>query len=171
MPGPAHRRKAFAYITSGRRILLLAHPDHPEAGIQVPAGTMRPGESAERAALREATEETGLVNLELVRVLGEQEFDMRPFGRDEIHHRTFVHMRCEVTTPDAWDHWETDPDGSPGERIRFTLFWASLDAPLPDLIADHSAFIADHGTFIQELRAAECHTPARQSYRSPPPGR
>jgi ADP-ribose pyrophosphatase YjhB (NUDIX family) len=133
--------KVFAYITSGRRILLLAHPDHPEAGIQVPAGTMRHGETVEQAAMREATEETGLTDLEFVGVLGEQSFDMRSFGRDEIHNRTFTHIRCHEPTADAWEHWETDPEGSPGERIRFELFWASLDEPLPELIVGHDAFI------------------------------
>ncbi len=137
----ARKAKVFAYITSGRRILLLAHPDHPEAGIQVPAGTMQQDETVEQAAIREATEETGLTELEFVEVLGEQSFDMRAFGRDEIHDRTFTHIRCHEPAPDAWEHWETDPDDSPGERIRFELFWASLDGPLPKLIAGHDAFI------------------------------
>ena len=37
------RRKAFAYVTSGTRLLLFTHPEAPEAGIQIPAGTMAPG--------------------------------------------------------------------------------------------------------------------------------
>lgn len=135
------KRKAFAYITSGRRLLLLAHPDHPKAGLQISAGTMRPDESVVAAALREAEEETGLAGLEVVGVLGKRTFDMRPFGRDEIHERTFVHLDCHEPTPDEWEHWECDPDDSPGERIRFTLFWISLDEPLPALIAGHDAFI------------------------------
>ncbi|MCO6502731.1 MAG: NUDIX domain-containing protein [Acidimicrobiales bacterium] len=47
-------RKALAYVTAGTRLLLLVHPDHPEAGIQVPAGTIRSGEEPGDAALREA---------------------------------------------------------------------------------------------------------------------
>ncbi len=141
MTDSAPKRKAFAYVTSGRRILLLAHPDHPDSGIQVPAGTVRPGEPVEAAALREAEEETGLARLELVGVLGKRDFDMSPFGRHEIHHRTFVHLRCQSEEPDTWEHWEDDPEGLPGERIRFRLFWVSLDEPLPDLIAGHDAFI------------------------------
>lgn len=135
------KRKAFAYITSGRRLLLLAHPDHPDSGIQVPAGTVRPGESIEDATLREATEETGLMGLDVVAVLGEQTFDMRPFGRDEVHYRTFVHLECREVTPESWEHWERDPEGQPGSQIRFRLFWGALDEPLPELTAGHDAAI------------------------------
>jgi len=136
------KRKAFANITHGRRILLLFHPDHPGAGIQVPAGTMRPGEAVEDSIRREAAEETGLTSLEYVGVLGTQRFDMRPFGRDELHDRWFGLLRCHEHTPESWEHWETDPDDAPGERVRFTLRWANLDVPLPELIAGHGAFIA-----------------------------
>jgi hypothetical protein len=34
------RQKAFAYITHQKRLLVFRHVDVPEAGIQVPAGTM-----------------------------------------------------------------------------------------------------------------------------------
>lgn len=134
-------RKAFAYITSQRRLLLLAHPDHPEAGIQVPAGTMRPGEKAIEAALREAWEETGLTNLEAVQILGVRAFDLRPFGRGEVHRRTFVHLVCHASTRESWEHMERDTEGQPGEQFRFRLFWAALDEPLPELIGGHDAML------------------------------
>ena len=135
------KRKAFAYITSGRCVLLLAHPDHPDAGIQVPAGTVRAGEAVLDAAVREAREETGLTGLEVMGVLGEHTFDMRPFGRNEMHHRTFAHLVCREATPESWEHWEGDPEGRPGEKIRFQLYWVSLDEPLPELVAGHAAAI------------------------------
>jgi ADP-ribose pyrophosphatase YjhB (NUDIX family) len=148
------KRKAFAYITAERdghpHLLLLAHPDHPDAGIQVPAGTMREGEEARAAILREAFEETGLPDLEIASVLGEVVFDARPYGRNELHHRTFAHLVCRHPIPESWDHWETDPDDSPGERIRFTLYWASLDEPLPDLIPGHDAFISELRSALAE---------------------
>lgn len=142
---PIHKEKVFAVITrvvgGELEVLLLIHPDHPEAGIQLPAGTVKPDEEMLAAARREAEEETGLRGLELVGVLGEAEFDARPWGRNELHHRTFVHFRCLEPTADAWEHWEEDPDDAPGERFRFELRWVPLDDSLPDLIGDHGAGI------------------------------
>ena len=63
--------KVFAYITHGNQLLVFSHPDFPEAGIQVPAGTIEEGETAEAAVMREAFEETGLANLKRIRMLGE----------------------------------------------------------------------------------------------------
>jgi 8-oxo-dGTP pyrophosphatase MutT (NUDIX family) len=135
------RRKAFAYVTSGPRLLLFTHPEHPEAGIQVPAGTMAPGEAPAAAALREAREETGLTALRLDRWIGRQLFDTRPYGRDEHHDRWFFHIRCDEA-PERWRHWETDPsDGGP--PIPFAFFWADLREALPDLIAGHDRFIPE----------------------------
>ena len=156
---PMTVRKAFAYITSGRRLLVFAHAHHPDAGIQVPAGTMRPDEEPIAAALREAHEETGLVDLDVVGILGETVFDDRPYGNDVLHHRTFVHLRRREETPEQWEHWETDPHGEPGGRYLLVLSWASLDAPLPDLIPGHDAFIP---ALVAALdRPAQANRPSR----------
>src|SRR5687767_5079077 len=112
---PIYRRKAFAYITHrdprlGERLLVFSHPRAPEAGIQVPAGTMRDGESPAAAVLREAHEETGLEGLELVGLLGEQVRDMADHGRAEIHRRWFFHLRHVGDPPAVWRNYEPDPD-------------------------------------------------------------
>ena len=139
---PVLKHKVFAYITYGGRLLVFRHPESPEAGIQVPAGTVHEGEDLEVAVLREATEETGRPDLALVRFLGEQVFDRRAdVGRDEIHHRHFYHLRCTGDPPVTWRHWETDPsDGSPGP-IPFDFFWAPLPDGVPELIADHGKLL------------------------------
>jgi 8-oxo-dGTP pyrophosphatase MutT (NUDIX family) len=64
-------RKATAFITrdtsKGREVLVF---EHPQAGIQLPAGTVEDGETFEEGALREAYEETGVKNLSIVQPLG-----------------------------------------------------------------------------------------------------
>ncbi len=135
---PLLRHKAFAYITHGDRLLVFRHPHAPDAGIQVPAGTVEPGEPFEVAVLREAREETGLPDLTLAGFLGEQQRDLRDFGRDEIHHRHFYHLVCGGDPPATWEHLEPDPsDGSPPPL--FAFFWARLPDGVPLLIADHGA--------------------------------
>ena len=59
------RHRAYAYITNGRRLLLITHPESPDAGVQVPAGTIEPGESPKYAVMREAREETGLAGAQV----------------------------------------------------------------------------------------------------------
>ena len=143
---PIVKRKAFAYVThwrpeDGHRLLVFSHPNSPEAGIQVPAGTMEADESPDEAVLREAHEETGLTGLELVGFLGEQLHDLTDLGVPEIHHRYFFHVRCSGDPPAVWRHYESDPsDGSP-EPPLFELFWASLPDGVPDLIADHGIML------------------------------
>jgi 8-oxo-dGTP pyrophosphatase MutT (NUDIX family) len=137
------RRKAFAYITFGTRLLLFTHPDVPEAGIQVPAGTMEAGESPIEAVLREATEETGLTDLRVVRWIGRALFDARPYGRHEFNDRWFFHLECGDSPPETWEHGEHFPsDGSPGP-ILFRFFWVDLASDVPDLTAGHDRFIPE----------------------------
>ena len=135
------KNKVFAYITHGHRLLVFRHPAFPEAGIQVPAGTIKAGEHPEAAVLREAFEETGLTDLALSGLLGEQTRDMADFGRNEIHHRYFYHLYCTGNPPDTWQHEEADPaDGEPNP-ILFEFFWASLPDRVPPLIADHGKML------------------------------
>jgi 8-oxo-dGTP diphosphatase len=47
-------QKVAAYITAGNRLLVFSQPAYPEAGTQIPGGTVRPGEMLDRAVLREA---------------------------------------------------------------------------------------------------------------------
>ena len=139
------RRKAFAVIIHAGRIVLLHHPDHPEAGIQIPAGTMEDGETPEAAVLREAFEETGLPGLRIVRFLGREQIDMRPFGKAEWHDRWFFLLALEADPDahhrDAWERIEETPfDGGP--PVRFVLRWTSL-ADVPPLIGGHDRFLGD----------------------------
>ncbi len=65
----AYLEKVTAFVIRpgphGAELLLF---EHPHAGIQIPAGTVEPGETPEQAVLREVREETGLSALRALRV-------------------------------------------------------------------------------------------------------
>ena len=114
--------KAFAYITRRDQLLVFRHVDVPDAGIQVPAGTVREGEPPAVAVIREAWEETGLDTFMAIRFLGESQFDARPFGKDELHRRHFFHLPLKGLAAERWRNDEQHPDGG-REPIAFELFW------------------------------------------------
>lgn len=100
--------KVTAFITragpAGRELLLFRHPN---AGIQLPAGTVEVGETPEQAVLREAAEESGLANLRMVRPLGSHE-QVLPEPVRAIVRTTIVYSRPDVTSFD----WARIPRGS-----------------------------------------------------------
>jgi 8-oxo-dGTP diphosphatase len=130
--------KVVAYVVAADKLLVLVHPHHPDAGLQVPAGTIEAGESTDVAVLRELTEETGLVGFGIPEYLGEASFDMTAFGRREIHHRHFFRVSFNGSTPPRWRHTETS--GGRAQSELFELFWVSLSSQ-PDLIAEQGAFL------------------------------
>jgi 8-oxo-dGTP pyrophosphatase MutT (NUDIX family) len=133
-----HRRKVFAYITSRDRLLVFRHPLEPSAGIQVPAGTVEPGEEPDSAVLREAWEETGLAGLRLAEFLGEREYVH--YSLPEVHQRYFYHLECEGDPPDTWQHWEQNASDGSGDHL-FELFWVPLPYGVPALVAAHEALL------------------------------
>jgi 8-oxo-dGTP pyrophosphatase MutT (NUDIX family) len=69
MPDLLLKVTAFVTRSTGGKVELLLFR-HPFAGYQLPSGTVGDGENLESAALREVSEETGLLQLQLVSYIG-----------------------------------------------------------------------------------------------------
>lgn len=92
--------KVTAFITrpspSGTELLLF---HHPHAGVQIPAGTVEPGEPPSHAALREAAEETGLDDLHIIQYLGSI-VESHPEGIWGVLEKTKVFARPDLNSYD-----------------------------------------------------------------------
>jgi len=135
------RERVLAYVTrpsaAGPELLVFEHtPEYPDAGVQVPAGGLEPGETPEQAAVRETLEETGLDLSGPVYLTSWlwQRAEMR-----QVWHS--FHLLAPQDTPDAWPHRVTDGEGDAG--LTFLCRFVPISppelteeygAPLPSLI-------------------------------------
>ncbi|MBA5778481.1 NUDIX domain-containing protein [Stappia sp. F7233] len=142
------KHKAYIYLTCGSKLLVFAQPDEPDVGLQVPGGTLDPGESYLHGARREFAEETGLALPLCLDHLGDQDvlFD-NAAGRD-LHRRRLFHARTARIDRQEWEHFEMTPSAG-GDPIRFRLFWIDL---FDDLAHDENAFFAGFAAPLGELR-------------------
>lgn len=123
-------RKALAYVTRERdgriELLVFGHEHIPEAGLQVPAGTLEAGEDPQRGAIREVFEETGVAGLRVVRHLC-----TRTLYADWAHkhfERHVYHLELTGDAPDEWTHVVTAGAGDAG--LRFHCRWHDIAEPL-----------------------------------------
>jgi 8-oxo-dGTP diphosphatase len=118
------RRRVLAYITrdcNGRtELLVFAHGDDPEIGVQVPAGRLESGEELEAGLRREIEEEAGLTNFRIVRELPGFE-DHYP-SRYENHG---FHVILEEEAPDEWEHVVRGTGDDAGLAFRYR--WVPLE--------------------------------------------
>lgn len=118
--------KVLAYIIRSRgtttEFLVHIHRDFPEAGIQVPAGTIDEGESPEQALLREIAEESGLAELEIVRKIGV--FDYFAAHSGQYHRRHVFELSPKDEIPEQWDHIVTSGEADAG--LIFRYFWMDV---------------------------------------------
>jgi ADP-ribose pyrophosphatase YjhB (NUDIX family) len=101
----AARARVLAYVTRQREgrteLLVFDQRGDPEAGTQVPAGRLDPGESLEEGLLRELHEESGLERVRIVREL--------PVLGDWVVRSQYDDHAFEVWVegdppPDTWEH-------------------------------------------------------------------
>lgn len=116
--------KVVAYVIRGEELLVFLHVEDEcpvlESGLQVPAGTVEPGEEPCDAVLRETQEETGLDGLKIVRYLGNDE---PRWPGSEPQGRHFFQLSVD-DAPQEWQHVERD--GGNGPARSFQLFWIPI---------------------------------------------
>ncbi len=135
------KQKAYGYITRRRngqlQVLVFDHIDYPDAGTQVPGGSVDPGETPVESAVRECYEEAGVTGLTVVRELGV--FELPVPERGQLQERHFVHLVPLEELPDRWDHTVTHGDGDKGLRFRF--FWIAARQAAPLLAGQQGIFL------------------------------
>jgi 8-oxo-dGTP pyrophosphatase MutT (NUDIX family) len=129
------QKKVYAYLTYEGRLLVFRHTDYPEAGIQVPGGTVEREEAVLSAVCREVREETGLDDFRVVRKLGQITRDLADFGLTGLQERHYFHLTVDRFPGERWIAYEELPsDGTPGP-IEFQFYWVPL-SDLPALSGD-----------------------------------
>lgn len=152
--------KAYVYLTCGTDLLVFDEPDTPWLGLQVPGGTVDPGESFLHGAMREFAEETGLALDAAFDHFSSQDLPFEtlpPVGQFRApaarplkgrHVRRNYHVRLAARPKDTWEHYEMHPS-SGGDPIRLRFFWIDL---FGGKAADEDNFFAAFGAPLTSLR-------------------
>jgi len=101
------KRKVLAYITKGNEpnleLLVFEHKHEPEAGLQVPGGTIEDDEMLIDALYREITEETGIPRDELAFLGKVHKYNYYPEDKDTAYERNFFHLGYSGEQ-NVWEH-------------------------------------------------------------------
>ncbi|OUM01264.1 NUDIX hydrolase [Variovorax sp. JS1663] len=140
--------KACACLVDDRdRLLVFFHPG--DGGMQLPKGTIEPGEAPEDAVRRELLEESGIAYEGVLQPLGtlERECEAGIEGNVERHAQLWhlFLMRAQGPLPEQFEHVAM---GSPEEDgLVFRFVWLAADAPL-------DGFTPPYVRAIDKVRAA-----------------
>jgi 8-oxo-dGTP pyrophosphatase MutT (NUDIX family) len=132
------QQKVMAYLVrrgaARPELLVFEHRDHPDAGVQVPAGTVEPGEAIETALLRELREEAGLTpaQVRVVRKLAEA----YEIASDQQRH--VFELAPLTALRDRWTH--TVRGAGEDQGLVFQYYWVPL-TPALELAGDQHRFL------------------------------
>lgn len=147
--------KVLAYVTrdgsGGREVLVFRHRDHPDAGVQVPGGTVDAGESLESALVREVKEETGLSNLVVIGQIAKAPFHAA--WRNEWQERNVFHLVTPAHLPESWTHAVTA--GTEDAGLVYEFSWLGLEDAEPLLAGGQ-------GQWLSLVRPRESFQPRRR---------
>jgi len=126
-----HKAGAFVIrrtAASGRpaELLLFAHADFPQVPLQIPGGSIEPGEAPDAAALRELHEEAGIVPLPLIREIGVSETPSHLEADAIVKRHCFLFDGGGL--PDRWIHSVTGAGDDKG--LRFEYRWHTVGSEL-----------------------------------------
>lgn len=110
---------AGGVVFDGGRMLVLDRPTRGE--VRLPKGHIDPGESAEEAALRETTEESGYADLEIVDDLGQRTVEFDYNGRHIVRLERYFLMRLRSDYTVPRDVKDTE---------QFTVLWVEPEEAL-----------------------------------------
>lgn len=96
--------------------------DHPQAGTQIPKGTLDEGESHRDGVLRELAEETGVADVEIVRSVGTWDRQVSP---TEKHKWEVFELRPTAPLDEDWIHAAEGSEIEKGLMLR--CHWLRLD--------------------------------------------
>lgn len=137
-----HKIKVYGYLireqANRAQVLVFDHVDFPEAGTQVPGGTVDPGEGLAEAVLREFFEEAGVDGLTMVRELGVMELIVPE--RSEVQERHFFHLTTDRDLPEEWVHVVSS--GTEDAGLRFRCFWLDVHRAAPLLAGEQGRLLA-----------------------------
>lgn len=125
------RQRVVVYVERDDGLLVFDHRDHPDAGTQVPAGGVDPGEAVTDAAIREVREETGVPLETEPRLLGTHEH-LDGLGRPSLSH--FFRVDAPAGLPRAWQHTVS------GDGLDAALVFDCRFDPEPELLPVQSVF-------------------------------
>ena len=100
------KQKVLAYIlregSDDVEILVFDHQDYPEAGTQVPSGSVEPDEEPLRAVQREVFEESGLKLTETPKLVGKFEYFREDIQQLQLRHIFLIDVRTRIKN--SWKH-------------------------------------------------------------------
>lgn len=150
-----HVKKVCAYITrNGPELLVFEGPGHD--GLQIPKGTVEPGETPDEAISREVIEESGLATFEALQHLVTDVWQRRD-SPPKRYVRSFYHVPVHEPR-DTWTHTVTGTGEEHGAEFEYS--W--LDLPTN---ATFALDLDDYLDAIQPVSNART-TPATADYHA-----
>lgn len=131
--------KVLVYVVADGHLLVNWHCHHPEAGIQVPGGTIEAGETAGEAAVRELFEESGMVVAGPAKLLHQVDF-LPTWDTSRVHDRHFVMVQHPSGSLTPFMHQVSS--GTLDKGILLAYFWVPIAVASEILGSGHGAALS-----------------------------